>query len=104
LIPLKVLSNDYFVVFQDQCGTGLSPGVASSELALDSSLTDLDSIVDYFSKWRKVNSIGHSWGAMLVSAYLGRHPSKVDHAVLVEPGSQYNLSHQRRVFKGGRWF
>jgi len=32
-------------------------------------LTDLDSIVDYYGHGRKVNLVGHLWGAMLASAF-----------------------------------
>ncbi len=86
LLPLKELSDQYYVVFYDQQGTGLSERVDPKELTLDSTLRDLDSIVDHFGKGKKVALIGHSWGAMLVSGYLGRHPEKVGHAVLAEPG------------------
>lgn len=86
LLPLKGLSDEYYVVFYDQQGTGLSPRVDPGELTLESTLQDLDSIVDHFGRGRKVDLIGHSWGAMLVSGYLGMHPEKVDHAVLAEPG------------------
>ncbi len=86
LLPLKKLSDNFYVVFYDQRGTGLSPRVASEELTLESSLQDLDSIIDYFAKEKKTILIGHSWGAMLVSGYIGKHPEKVSHAVLAEPG------------------
>ncbi len=86
LLPLKELSDQFYVVFYDQRGTGLSERVDPKELTLESALQDLDSIVDHVGRGRKVNLIGHSWGAMLVSAYLGRHPEKVGHAVLAEPG------------------
>lgn len=86
LLPLKSLSDEYFVVFYDQRGTGLSPRVDAGELTLESSLSDLDAIVDHYSKGREVRIIGHSWGGMLASAYIGRHPGKVSHAVLAEPG------------------
>lgn len=86
LLPLKELSDRYYVVFYDQRGTGLSARVDPKELSLESSLRDLDSIIDHFGKGRKVSLIGHSWGAMLVTAYLGRHPEKVGRAVLAEPG------------------
>jgi proline iminopeptidase len=74
------------VVFFDQRGAGLSPRVDSTEITLESAIADLDSIVDYYEQEEKVNLVGHSWGAMLASAYLGRYPQKVDHAVLAEPG------------------
>jgi len=73
-------------VFFDQRGAGLSPRVNPEEITLASALADLDSIVDYYGEGEKVNLVGHSWGAMLTSAYLGQHPEKVDHAVLAEPG------------------
>jgi proline iminopeptidase len=86
LLALQKLSDHYFVVFYDQRGTGRSPRVNPQEITVASSLADLDSIVDYYGHGRKVNLVGHSWGAMLTSAYLGQHPEKVDHAVLAEPG------------------
>ncbi|NJN27130.1 MAG: alpha/beta hydrolase [Cyclobacteriaceae bacterium] len=86
LLPLKALADQYRVVFYDQRGTGLSPRVDASELTLQSSIEDLNRIVNYYSPDRKVNIIGHSWGAMLASAYLGVHPDKVHKIVLAEPG------------------
>lgn len=86
LLQLKELSDKYFVVFYDQRGTGLSPRVSAEELSLDTMLTDLDHIIDYYSNGRKVNLIGHSWGAMLASGYIAQHPDKVNKAVLAEPG------------------
>jgi proline iminopeptidase len=86
ILNLQQLSDEYYVVFFDQRGAGLSPRVSPEEITLASAIADLDSIVEYYGKGRKVNLIGHSWGAMLASAYLGQHPQKVDHAVLAEPG------------------
>jgi proline iminopeptidase len=86
MLALQALSDQYFVVFFDQRGTGLSPRVNPEEVTLASALADLDAIVDHYGQGRQVNLVGHSWGAMLASAYLGQHPEKVDHAVLAEPG------------------
>ena len=86
LLPLRTLADEFFVVFYDQRGTGLSPRVSNEELSLESSLSDLNAIVDYFSNGKKVKLVGHSWGAMLVSSYIGKHPDKVDRVVLAEPG------------------
>lgn len=86
LLSLKDLSDAYYVVFYDQRGAGLSPRVDPGELTLESMLEDLDSLVDHFGKGEKVNLVGHSWGGMLVSGYLGKHPEKIGHAVLAEPG------------------
>lgn len=86
LLPLKELSENYFVVFYDQRGTGLSPRVDEKEQSLENSLKDLADIIDYYSPDKKVNIIGHSWGAMLASGYIARNPKRVRKAVLAEPG------------------
>jgi proline iminopeptidase len=86
IINLQQLSDEYYVIFFDQRGAGLSPRVNPDEITLASAIADLDSIVEYYGNGRKVNLVGHSWGAMLASAYLGQYPEKVNHAVLAEPG------------------
>ena len=86
LLSLKALSDEYRVVFYDQRGTGLSPRVEASELTLQSSIEDLDRIVNYYCPDEKVNILGHSWGAMLGSAYLAKHPDRVHKIILAEPG------------------
>lgn len=86
LLPLKELSKNYFVVFYDQRGTGLSPRVDEKEQSLENSLKDLTSIINYYSANKKVNIIGHSWGAMLASGYIAKNPERVRKAVLAEPG------------------
>lgn len=86
ILSLQALSDEYFVVFFDQRGAGLSPRVNPEEITLASAIADLDSIIEYYGNGEKVNIVGHSWGAMLASIYLGQHPEKVDHAVLAEPG------------------
>lgn len=87
LLPLSALEDEFLVVFYDQRGAGLSPRVDDEQLTYASSLADLDALVDHYRADRKVSLIGHSWGAMLVSGYLGRHPDKVDRVVLAEPAA-----------------
>lgn len=86
LLSLKALADNYFVVFYDQRGTGLSPRVNENEFTLENMFNDLHNIIEYYAKGRKVNLIGHSWGAMLASGYIGKYPSTVEKAVLAEPG------------------
>lgn len=86
LLSLKVLSDKYRVVFYDQRGTGLSPRVEADELTLQSSIEDLDRIVNFYSPDEKVNILGHSWGAMLGSSYLAKHQERVHKIILAEPG------------------
>jgi proline iminopeptidase len=86
LYPIQDLAKDYHLVFYDQRGTGLSPRVDSAALTLESSMEDLHQIVSHYGGQGQVRLIGHSWGAMLVVGYLGKHPERVSHAVVVEPG------------------
>src|SRR5208337_4099414 len=74
------------MVFYDQRGSGLSPRVPEKEISLENMVSDLDGIVTHYGKGKKVNLIGHSWGGMLASAYIGKYPEKVHKAVLAEPG------------------
>jgi proline iminopeptidase len=86
LYPLKGLADDYFLVFYDQRGAGLSPRVPPQDISIDGYLQDVDAFVEHFGRGKKVNLIGHSWGGMLASAYIGKYPHKVNKAVLAEPG------------------
>lgn len=86
LLSLRALASDYRVVFYDQRGSGLSPRVAEAELTLARFVADLDAIGRAVSPSEPVRLIGHSWGAMLATAYLAQHPHRVSHAVLAEPG------------------
>ncbi len=104
LLPLAALADDYHVVFYDQRGSGLSPRVAAEELSLESSLSDLDALVERFRTGDRVTLVGHSWGAMLVAAYLGRAPEKVSRAVLAEPGFlNAELFERSGIRMGPRW-
>jgi len=85
-LALQSLADEYYVVFFDQRGSGLSPRVDPEEITLETAIADVDSFVEYFGRGKKVNIVGHSWGAMLASAYVGQYPGKVDHVVLAEPG------------------
>lgn len=86
LYPMQDLARNNYLIFYDQRGSGLSPRVDKELLTLESSLEDLHRIVRHYGGTGQVKLIGHSWGAMLVAGYLGRHPQQVSHAVLVEPG------------------
>lgn len=86
LLGLRALAGDYQVVFYDQRGTGLSPRVPAETISVQGFIDDLDAIVDAFSPGRPVHLVGHSWGAMLASAYTGRYPDRVASLVLAEPG------------------
>ncbi|MES2582767.1 MAG: alpha/beta hydrolase [Pseudomonadota bacterium] len=86
LLGLSALADQYRVVFYDQLGSGLSQRVPASHITVNSFVADLDAVIRHFSPNRAVHIVGHSWGAMLASAYAGAHPNKVDRMVLAEPG------------------
>ena len=85
------LTDDYFLVFWDQRGSGLSRRHDCDVYSLEQADQDLDALVDRVSPGRPVIFIGHSWGGMSATLYINRHPEKVAGAVLMEPGP---LNHQ----------
>lgn len=86
LLGLQALADQYRVVFYDQLGSGLSERVPEGQISISSFLADLHAVVGHFSPGRPVALVGHSWGAMLATAYAGQHPQQVSHMVLAEPG------------------
>ncbi len=93
LLNAKALANDGFhVVFYDQRGTGLSKREDRSQFenkgAIDLFIDDLDKLITLYrvGPEQKVFLMGHSWGAMLATAYINKYPQKITGAVLAEPG------------------
>ena len=86
LLPIAPLADEFHLVFYDQRMTGLSSRKFDGVLNLKSFFDDLDAFVDNFGGGRKVTLLGHSWGAMMASGYVGMHPEKVDKIILIEPG------------------
>jgi len=86
LEALASLSDEFTVVFYDQRGAGLSERVAAGMLTLEGYLSELTAVVEAMSPDAPPILIGHSWGAMLATAYLGQNPDGAKAAVLIEPG------------------
>lgn len=86
LQAFEALSDSFRVVFYDQRGAGLSQRVSADRLTLDGHLEELEAVIDRTSSDQAPILMGHSWGAMLAAAYLGRHADEVHSAVLIEPG------------------
>lgn len=87
LLPLDALADEgWRILFYDQRGAGLSQRVEIEALTLQGHLDELSALADTFSPDAPVILIGHSWGAMLASAWLGRRPDRTAAAVLIEPG------------------
>lgn len=86
------LSEDYFMVYWDQRGAGLSERVPNIELNGPQYLLDLDEIGDHFSPDQKFYLIGHSWGGAYAAYYVQNHPDRVEKLVLLEPGPMNKAS------------
>lgn len=80
------LADEYFLVFWDQRGTGLSKRHSREVLTIDTYLADLDAVVGRYSPGRPAYLIGVSWGGMFATEYINTHPTRVAGAVLIEPG------------------
>ena len=77
------LADDYFLVFWDQRGAGLSQRFGKSSLTIETYDADLDAIIDKYSPGRKVYLVGQSWGGMYATEYINLHPERVAGAVLI---------------------
>jgi proline iminopeptidase len=89
------LTDEYFVVFWDQRGSGLSQRHGKSMLTIDAYLDDLNAIVNRYSPARPVYLVGHSWGGMYATAYINKYPQRVAGAVLIEPGPLDGATNER---------
>jgi proline iminopeptidase len=82
----RSLADDYYLVFWDQRGAGLSERHGRDEVTNEIYLHDLVTLVDRYSPGRPVFLIGESWGGMFATEYINRYPRRVAGAVLIEPG------------------
>lgn len=80
------LADEYFLVYWDQRGAGLSMRHDKRDLTVDIYTADLNAIVDHYALGRPVILIGESWGGMFATQYINTYPSRVAGAVLIEPG------------------
>lgn len=80
------LEDRYRIVFWDQRGSGLSRRHAADEITNAVYDADLLAIVDHYAPNRKVVLVGHSWGAMYATSFIGQHPERVAGAVLMDSG------------------
>ncbi|GAB3523568.1 alpha/beta fold hydrolase [Emticicia fontis] len=81
-------SRGYYVVFYDQRGSGLSKRHPKGIYTIQIMLDDLSAVIAHYktSTTQKVFLLGHSWGAMLATAYINAYPKNINGAILAEPG------------------
>ena len=80
--------NGYYVVFYDQRGSGLSKRESKDSYSIHIMLDDLTGVIAHYrtSPDQKIILLGHSWGAMLATAYINEYPNAITGAILGEPG------------------
>ena len=91
---LSRLQDDYYCVFYDQRGAGLSPRFGKDKVSFALYLDDLDAIVDHFLQKKKetgvtetqVYLVAWSYGGTLATGYIKQYPSKVKNVAMYEPG------------------
>ena len=84
----------YRVVFYDQRGSGLSQRFSRQSYttlgsgALDVIYDELSGVIAHYrtSPDQKVFLVGHSWGAILATGYVGKHPTAIQGLAVCEPG------------------
>ncbi len=88
----ELAAQGFYVAFYDQRGSGLSKREPRSHFEGDGAVRlfveDLRGVIRYYrhSADQKVFLLGHSWGAMLATAYINQYPAEISGAILAEPG------------------
>ncbi|KAF2514575.1 alpha/beta hydrolase [Flavobacterium foetidum] len=88
-LNVKELADDgFYVVFYDQRGSGLSKRHDKKTYSIQLVLDDLTAVIAHYrtSPTQKIFLFGHSWGAMLATAYINSYPDKINGIILAEPG------------------
>ncbi|MDH5219262.1 MAG: alpha/beta hydrolase [Gammaproteobacteria bacterium] len=89
---LVSLQDNYFLVFFDQRGSGLSRRHNPEDISIETYIEDLDEIIDTYrrSSTDRVNFFAHSWGAQVATFYIDDDPSramsKLDKVIFSDPG------------------
>lgn len=89
LLNCQEFANQGFrVVFYDQRGAGLSQRFPYASYTQLEMYDDLSAVIAHYrtSPTQKVFLLGHSWGAILATAYINRYPAAIAGAILAEPG------------------
>ena len=90
LLNFKQLVDDQmYVVFYDQRGSGLSQRLDKSAYSnVQVFIDELDAVIQHYrqNSSQKVVLAGHSWGAMLATAYINQNPNDIAGVILAEPG------------------
>ncbi len=80
------LTDEYYLVFWDQRGSGLSKRHNKDDLTINKYKEDGKYIIDRYSSGQKPVLIGHSWGGIYTTLLINSYPEKIKGAVFLEPG------------------
>jgi len=90
VLNFKDFANDsMFVVFYDQRGSGLSERLDKSAYQnVQVFIDELAGVIEHYQQndSQKILLAGHSWGAMLATAYINQHSDEITGVILAEPG------------------
>jgi proline iminopeptidase len=106
LLPdMDRLSDSFRLIYYDQRGRGRSAdGVRAADVTLASDIADLDKVREHF-QLASTAVLGHSWGTVLALEYAIRHPKRVSHLILMNPGpasaADYRQFRKERLEKLG---
>ncbi len=85
LLYLKELSDEYYMIFYDRRGTGLSARVTIEELTPDTMLNDLLNVKSYYAGEGPVHLVGQGWAGELAKLFNASYPDQVVNIVLLNP-------------------
>jgi len=95
LPDMDQFADAYRLIYYDQRGRGRSAvNVQPEDVTLDSEMTDLDAVREYFALGR-TTLLGHSWGSVIALEYAIRHPDKVSRLILMNPAPASALDWKR---------
>jgi proline iminopeptidase len=84
----KFVEDGFYVVFYDQRGSGLSQRLNKETYRINQMEEEVGGVINYYRKSpnQKVFILGHSWGGMLATAFINSNLTKVNGAIIAEPG------------------
>jgi proline iminopeptidase len=81
------LSEEYFLIFYDQRGKGLSQRFDIEDISFAIYLEDMEAIINHFCGDKSLIIISHSFGGIFTAQYMNTHPERILGAVFLEPGA-----------------
>ena len=93
-LGLNQLQDEYYCVFFEPIGAGLSPRFDKGSLTIQQYHDDLNAIIDFYLEKKyaetgiqdeKVYLAGHSFGGLFVTSFVNKYSTRVQDVILFEP-------------------